>query len=72
MAARPRLRPVEAFPVQQNGTQGICLRDPLRYTEAILFVPRGLVPLLQMFDGSRDVGDIQAEVMRQYGTLVQS
>jgi AmmeMemoRadiSam system protein B len=71
MSTRPRLRHVEAFPVQQNGTQGIALRDPFRYTEGIIFVPVGLLPLVQLMDGTRDLGDIQAEVMRQYGQLVQ-
>lgn len=63
---------MEAFPAQQNGTKGICLRDPFRYTETMLFVPLGLIPLLQMMDGSRDIRDIQAEVMRQFGSLVDS
>ncbi|MEE8110237.1 MAG: AmmeMemoRadiSam system protein B [bacterium] len=72
MTTGPRLRAVEAFPVQQNGTQGICLRDPLRYTEAILFIPLGLVPLLQLMDGTNDLRDIQADLMRRFGSLVQS
>ncbi|MFQ5913053.1 MAG: AmmeMemoRadiSam system protein B [Nitrospinota bacterium] len=72
MSALPPLRAVEAFPVRQNGATGICLRDPLRYTEAVLFIPMGLIPLLQLIDGTRDLGDIQAEVTRRFATLLPS
>ena len=61
MVRHPRLRHVEAFLVEQNGTQGVCLRDPFRYTDAMLFVPAGLVPLLQLLDGSRSLEDIRGK-----------
>lgn len=70
MVRHPRLRHVEAFPVEQNGTQGVCLRDPFRYTDAMLFVPAGLVPLLQLLDGSRSLEDIQGEVLRLFGQQI--
>ena len=69
-STHPRLRPVEAFPVEQNGTRGICLRDPHRYSESMLFVPEGLIPLLQLMDGSRSLGDVQAELTRRFGSNV--
>ncbi|MBM3889143.1 MAG: AmmeMemoRadiSam system protein B [Verrucomicrobia bacterium] len=66
----PKLRPVEAFPVRHDGRQMIMLRDPLRWTENILFVPAGLLPILQRLDGTNSVLDIQAEIMRRSGQLV--
>lgn len=66
MVYRPCLRHVEAFPTEQNGTHGIFLRDPFRYTEATLFVPNGLLPLLQLMDGFRSLEDIQAEVVQRF------
>ncbi|MCX7825961.1 MAG: AmmeMemoRadiSam system protein B, partial [Verrucomicrobiae bacterium] len=69
---KPKLRMVEAFPVQHDGREMIMLRDPLRWTENILFVPAGLLPILQRFDGDHSVLDIQAEIMRRSGQLVPS
>lgn len=69
-STHPRLRPVEALPLEQNGTRGICLRDPHRYSESMLFVPEGLIPLLQLMDGSRSLGDVQGELTRRFGTNV--
>ena len=62
----PRLRHLEAYPTEQNGTPGIFLRDPVRYTESTLFIPNGLVPLLQLMDGSRSLEDIQTEVIQRF------
>jgi hypothetical protein len=67
----PRLRPVEAFPVDHEGAKLLALRDPAGYTSSVLMVPFGLVPLLALFDGQHSVVDIQAEIMRrQQGELV--
>jgi AmmeMemoRadiSam system protein B len=72
LTEHPKLRPVEAFPAQHNGQQVLCLRDPLHYAERILFVPMGLVPILGLLDGSRDLRDIQADLMRRTGELFPS
>ncbi len=70
ISTHPRLRPVEAHPLEQNGTRGICLRDPHRYSESMLFVPEGLIPLLQLMDGSRSLGDMKAELRGRFGSNV--
>ena len=72
MADYPKLRPVEAFPAHQNGQQVLCLRDPLHYAESILFVPMGLIPILSLLDGSRNLKDIQADLGRETGEGVPS
>ncbi len=68
----PRLRPVEAFPAVVDGREVICLRDPSGLTEAVLTVPRPVVAILALLDGTRSIRDVQAEIMRQHGTLVPS
>jgi AmmeMemoRadiSam system protein B len=66
----PQLRPVEAFPARVENRDVICLRDPSGVTEAMLTVPRALAPILALFDGTRSLVDVQAEIMRQTGELV--
>ena len=68
----PRLRPVEAFSAVVDGREVICLRDPSGLTEAVLTVPRPVVTILALLDGTRWIRDVQAEIMRQHGTLVPS
>ncbi|HWP24007.1 MAG TPA: AmmeMemoRadiSam system protein B [Candidatus Binatia bacterium] len=71
MSDRPRLRPVEAFPVQQNGQTVIYLKDPLNLAPAI-----GISPLAYFiashFDGQHSFIDIQEAYSRQFGTLLVS
>jgi MEMO1 family protein len=66
----PRLRAIEAFPVEQDGERYLALRDPAGYTEAVVMLPFGLVDVLALFDGDHDVADIQAEIGRGPGEPV--
>jgi len=66
----PKLRAVEAFPTVIEGREVICLRDPAGFTDAVLVIPRPLIPVLALFDGEHSLLDIQAEVMRQSGELL--
>lgn len=66
----PQLRPVEAFLARVEGREVVCLRDPSGVAESVLTVPRGLAPILALFDGTRSLVDVQAEIMRQCGELV--
>ena len=66
----PRLRAVDAFPAEVEGRPVVCLRDPSGVTEAVLAFPRALGPILALFDGTRSVADVQAEVMRRHGELI--
>ncbi len=63
----PRLRAVEAFPAELEGRPVLCLRDPSGVTEAVLAFPRAVVSILALFDGTRSVADVQAEIMRRHG-----
>src|SRR5438093_6862127 len=66
----PRLRPVEAFPLAVDGREVVCLRDPSGLAEAVLTVPRSMAAILALFDGTRTLLDVQADIMRRYGELV--
>jgi MEMO1 family protein len=71
MLDRPRLRSVEAFPVQQNGKILIYLKDPLNLAPAIGISPAGYF-ILSHFDGQHSFIDIQEAYCRQFGTLLIS
>lgn len=70
--ARPRLRAVEAFPVETARGRGVGLRDPSGYTQAVLVLPPSLVEVVALFDGDHSILDIQEIVMRRHGELLDT
>jgi AmmeMemoRadiSam system protein B len=68
----PRLRRVEAFPVDHEGQRYLALRDPAGYTESVVMLPMALLEVVSLFDGEHDIADIQAAVMRHRGELVDT
>ena len=66
----PRLRPVEAFPVDHEGERFLALRDPAGYAPSTVMLPGALVEVVVLFDGSHSIVDIQAELMRRSGEIV--
>jgi hypothetical protein len=71
-AALPRLRPVEAFPVEHDGHRAIALRDPAGYTTAVVILPPAALEIVALLDGEHSVTDIQEALMRRHGDLVPS
>jgi MEMO1 family protein len=71
MIDRPRLRPVEAFPVQQNGKILVYLKDPLNLAPPIGISAAGYF-IIAHFDGQHSFTDIQEAFCRQFGTLLIS
>lgn len=69
---RPKLRELNAFPVEMNGRKMICLQDPLHFTENPVFVPESAFFIVSLFDGEHSILDIQEQYMRRYGTLIMS
>src|SRR4030095_396268 len=67
---RPRLRAVEAFPVEQKGQRFVALRDPAGYVEAVIMLPVDLVEILALFDGEHSIAAIQAELQQPHGENV--
>jgi MEMO1 family protein len=69
MDSFPRLRAVEAFPIQQAGNTLIYLKDPLN-----LAPPLGVSPIayfiMAHFDGRHSFVDIQEIYSKQFGTVL--
>ncbi len=66
----PKLRPVNAFPVQASGQSYICLQDPQNISEKALFLPPQTYFVVSLLDGRHSIVDIQAEFMRQFGDFL--
>ena len=64
---RLKLRPVEATPAEHQGQRMLRLSDPLRLSEAVLFAPMALVPVLSLLDGRHTFEDIKAQCKSRHG-----
>ncbi|MDE0332190.1 MAG: AmmeMemoRadiSam system protein B [Nitrospinae bacterium] len=64
---RLKLRPVEAIPAEHRGQRMLRLTDPFRLSEAVLFAPMALVPVLQRLDGRHTFEDIKAQCKSRHG-----
>ncbi|NUM68189.1 AmmeMemoRadiSam system protein B [candidate division KSB1 bacterium] len=70
MSAKPKLRFVEALPLEAENGQRFALRDPSGLAEQMIVVSRETLFLLQFFDGQHSLLDIRAEFYRQSGTFL--
>ena len=68
---KPRLRPVEAFPVEQDGKTLIYLKDPASFATPLGISPAGYFVLAHL-DGHHSYADIQAAYSKQFGSLLMS
>jgi AmmeMemoRadiSam system protein B len=68
--AAPRLRGVEAFPVEQDGERYLALRDPAGYAPGVVMLPLELLGVLALLDGEHEVADIQARLRHEHGESV--
>jgi len=64
MEDRPRLRPVEVFPVRQEGKTVICLRDPQNLAQPLLISPIVYFVLAHL-DGDHSLLDIQESYFKR-------
>ncbi len=69
---KPKLRNLNAFPVNLSGKRMICLQDPFHFTENPVFVPENAFFIISLFDGENSILDIQEKYMRAYGDLLIS
>ena len=67
---KPKLRPVEMFPVQTTVGQQFLLRDPQRLSTREVVVPPDVAFLLTQFDGTRTVREAQVSYVRRFGSLI--
>jgi hypothetical protein len=64
---KPKIRPVEAFPVEQNGQTYICLRDPSGIAPTPIMIGMGAYFLVTLFDGANTKTDLQAAFTKRFG-----
>lgn len=70
MDDRPRLRPVEAFPIRHQGKTFICIRDPEHFAQPLVVSPAAYF-VLSHFDGRHASVDIQEAYSRAFGELLR-
>ncbi|HEY6395044.1 MAG TPA: AmmeMemoRadiSam system protein B [Candidatus Binataceae bacterium] len=66
----PKIRPVEAFPVEQQGQTLICLRDPSGLAPEPILLGMGAYFLVTLFDGQTPLRDIQAAFSKRFGEII--
>ncbi|HLA77802.1 MAG TPA: AmmeMemoRadiSam system protein B [Vicinamibacteria bacterium] len=65
----PLRRNLEFHPSPVPDRPGLLIRDPYRYAEGGLILPPQLAPLLSMFDGNSELGDLHAALVRLTGDV---
>jgi MEMO1 family protein len=66
---RPRLRPLEMFPIGEEGAEGFVLRDPTGYADAV-FLPHAAAFLATMMVGRWTLAELAREFQAQVGQPV--
>ena len=66
----PKLRRIDAFPLETSGQKVIALRDPTRLDDKVVVVSYPVFFVLSLFDGTRSLNEIKAEYMRRYGEIL--
>jgi len=67
---KPIIRPVEAFPIEQEGQTLICLRDPSGFAPEPVVLGMGAYFLVSMFDGTNSTVDLQDAFSRRFGEII--
>jgi len=70
MDERPRIRAVEAFPVEQDGQTMVCLRDSTGLAPNPIVLGMGAYFIVTLLNGTNDLRDIQSAFMKQFGELL--
>jgi AmmeMemoRadiSam system protein B len=71
MENNPRLR-VAPVPVEVQGRRMLMFQDPDRITEEAVLMPVEAAAIIQFFDGAHSVRQIQEEIMRASGQLIDT
>ncbi|HLI81578.1 MAG TPA: AmmeMemoRadiSam system protein B [Candidatus Binataceae bacterium] len=67
MMDKPRIRPVEAFPIEQQNQTYICLRDPTGLAPEPILLGMGAYFIITLFDGRNDAREIQSAFTKRFG-----
>jgi len=68
----PPLRMVETIPIVQDGEEYVVLRDPQGFSESMIAVAPGAMPILAMFDGQKSAEEIGSALSDLTGAPVDS
>jgi AmmeMemoRadiSam system protein B len=69
----PRLRAdIDVMPSPVPEQPGLLVRDPFRYSPAMLIIPPALIPSLAFFNGEQTELDLKTDLYRRTGQLVGS
>jgi MEMO1 family protein len=69
---KPKIRAVEAFPVEQQGQTFILLRDPTGIAPEPILIGMGAYFLVAQMDGTNERLDLQAAFARRFGEIISS
>jgi hypothetical protein len=69
---KPKIRAVEAFPVEQQGQTYILLRDPTGIASEPILIGMGAYFLVTQMDGANGRLDLQAAFARRFGDILPS
>ena len=69
---KPIIRPVEAFPMEQQDQTLICLRDPPGLAPEPIMLGMGAYFLVTLFDGTNSTLDLQAAFSHRFGEVIPS
>lgn len=67
----PRLRYVEAFPLDHGTSNAYALRDPSGLAEDVVVLSGDALFFLQYFDGKHSLLDMRVEYMRAFGRMIE-
>src|ERR1700688_4303905 len=69
---KPIIRPVEAFPMEEQEQTLICLRDPSGLAPEPIMLGMGAYFLVTLFDGTNSTPDLQAAFSHRFGEVIPS
>jgi AmmeMemoRadiSam system protein B len=67
---KPRIRAVEAFPVQEEEQTFICLRDPSGLAPEGIMLGMGAYFIVTLFDGDMALSEIQSAFSKRFGETI--
>src|SRR5216683_1187134 len=67
---KPKIRAVEAFPVQEQDQTFICLRDPSGLAPESIMLGMGAYFIVTLFDGEMSLKEIQAAFSKRFGEII--
>jgi len=70
MDDKPKIRLIDAFPVDIEGQRLICLSDPQRVSNENIFINDLAFFFVTMMNGSNTIADLQANFSRRYGDII--